>query len=542
MSRPGRCSCTRVECCKKDVRVQPPRLPSAHVLGSLSSELVSLLHGLVEETGPPGAGSPGRRGNGLGPFCSEWREEVIIVVRRWLPRAGPVVKSLQRRKVLEEQHLWEEAARARSQQAGDPEGAAAAVAAVRSNGHANEGTELDAADHGGVEDGDVGQREVNVDDPAGQTAEGGSPPLRGAALGAFSAGDLDCVVAVLCLLGGQFEDLYPGARVLCRLPLKENVTDSPDGWEDSPTAEATVLRLGLAGANLPRVDVERRSKDISSSGDPLVDGVFACGGDRVENAQARQQHQQLAQVRAARPVFAASLVPRRHGRTRPEDFYEGLSDEAYASGLAAAVVAREFFRADRERLQQQQQQLELELEREHQSVSARLERSRLRSVSCGHGRDGGFSSVRREPHTPLVGESSELLPRADDGGNGGGDTATVAPTSKQLVVLGALRHSRGSAAPRTVTVPVDSVTLLRKEVPQALIKTLTPYVEEFLPGLEAVLEAETVFQGRFQWRMRNFPRLYGKCEALRMSLSRAHSLKGPAQVVCRAVFLPFAKC
>lgn len=53
----------------------------------------------------------------------------------------------------------------------------------------------------------------------------------------------------------------------------------------------------------------------------------------------------------------------------------------------------------------------------------------------------------------------------------------------------------GRPATHAVTVPTDGLTLVRKGVPQALTRKLTSHVEEFLPGLEAMLEAETVFRG-----------------------------------------------
>ena len=431
------------------------------------------------------------------------------MVRGWLLRAGPVVKSLQRQKALEEQSLWGEAARARGQLAGDLKGTAAIVA--RSKGRAKEGTGVGVVAHGrGVGGGDPREIGVVGDEYSEQAGKGESPP-RGASLsGATCADDLDRVVAVLCLLGGQFEGLYPGARVLCRLPPEEGVSSDPlSGWKDSPAVEVTVLRLGLSGTEPRRIDVEPRGEDISSSGKSVVDDVSASGRGTVGSPQVRrQQQQQPVAVRAACPVFSASLVPRRPGCGSPQDFYEGLSDEVYAGGLAAAVVAREVIRA--ERLQQQQGQMELE--RERQSVSARLEHARLGSVSREHGRSSGISSLRGPPapvFIPDTREPAELFLPTVDGGDSGGSASTSrrqqqqqqrrrrqrpASRRQELVSVGVSRKDRGSA-PHVVTVPVDSVELLRTEVPQALLETLTSHVEDILPGLKAMLEAETAFKG-----------------------------------------------
>lgn len=501
----------------------PPILP----LRSLSSELVSLLHDLVEvDTEPPGAGSTGGRKNKAEPelLLSAWREEVATVVRGWLLRAGPVVKSLQRQKVLGEQNLWEEAARARKQSlADDPEGEPAT--AVRPCRQAKKGTGVNVADGRGV--GDGGQREVGFggDGGLGPVVKGVSSPRGASPLGAISADDLNRVVAVLCLLGGRFEGLHPGARVLCRLPPEESVSDPLDGWEDTPAVEATVLRLGLSGAKLPRIDdVERRAKGMSSSGEPVVDSVSASGrSSRDESSQARQQQQQPPPpltLPGACPVFSASLVPRRPGCGSRQEVYAGLSDEAYAGSLAAAVVAREVIRDDRARLlqryQQQQQQLELERERDSQSVLARLEHARLGSVSREHGRSNGFSLLRREPRAPVMREPPGLFLPSGDGGGASASTSRQKhhrhqhhphhqqrqrPKGQELVSLGVSRKDHGSA-PHAVTVPADSVALLRKKVPQALIKTLTSHVEEMLPGLKAMLEAETVFRGEQSKRTR----------------------------------------
>ncbi|CAN0512376.1 unnamed protein product, partial [Ectocarpus sp. 12 AP-2014] len=67
---------------------------------------------------------------------------------------------------------------------------------------------------------------------------------------------------------------------------------------------------------------------------------------------------------------------------------------------------------------------------------------------------------------------------------------------EELVTVGFSRDDRGVApSPRVFTVPVDSVTLVHKGVPGALVRTLTSYAQEFLPGLKAILEAETTFRG-----------------------------------------------
>ncbi|CAM9323533.1 unnamed protein product, partial [Ectocarpus fasciculatus] len=421
-------------------------MPSAY---SLSSQLVSLLHELVAGAETDGAESAGKRPSA---YLPEWQEEVATVVCRCLQRARPIMESLQRHKTLEETRLWAEAERARVQLGGDREGATSAAV-------------------------------INERDEAEPT-----PP---------SADGVDRLMAVLSLLGGQFEDLYPGARVLCRLPPGESSSDFPGGWEDRPTVEATVLRLPFSGTKPPggqsKPVGDPRTDETTSADGGIGDGAGRTG---VENAEAERQ--------MTSRVFSARLLPRPAGCARPLDVYEGLPDEGFARGAeASAAVARQVH--ERRRLERQQR-----LMQEHRALSLRMQGARFGRVSRPHGQ--GRTHVGGEQPLPDIGQSTllsrsgtgdETVAMADDPTGGGSASASSSPRRqrrisgcKQLVTVGFSRDDPGVASvPHTFTVPVDSVTLLHKGVPGALVRTLTSYVPEFLPGLKAMLEAETVFRG-----------------------------------------------
>lgn len=460
---------------------------------SVSSGLVSLLHDLVAETEAGGAESAMENKEGLASSSSAWQEGVTTVIRRWLRRAGPVVDSLQRQKALEEQNLWVEAEVARKQRVAGGRQGMDATSAARENGHAKSGPlgELSVAE---LRARGKDQRDESVQDSIGQSL-GGASDLGGAPLGAVAVDSLDCVVAVLCLLGGQVEGLHPGAKVLCRLPPEQRPSNALSGWEDNPTVEATVLRLVPSGPKPPRGDVGRLNKDVgSSSDDPPVDDTPASRETRVESSEAPQQ----VAVQAARPVFSSRLVLSPPGCNRPMGIYEGLS------GDAVATAASDFLRPDPDRLLQLQQ-----LAQQRQDIALRVENARFGMVNRRHGHGGGREGTGRECRTPIVREPDNSLP---SGGGGGGCVSAPStpqqqrqqqqqPVSacKESVTVGVSREDRAST-PHAVTVSIDRVTLVRKGVPQVLMKTLTPHVEEFLPGLKAMLGAETEFQGAYLLR------------------------------------------
>ena len=590
---------------------------------------MSLFHDLVEEKEEaPGAAQSvgaGESKEGSVNPSSAWQEAVVTVARGWLRRAGPVVGALLRQKALEERDLWQEARRTREQPAagGEDHAAAAAAtataAAVGSKERARRGSpnEADEADHHGVRG-----RDRRDDSSPGQPAGGTPPsPFRGAPLGAaVAADDLDRVVSVLCLLGGRFEGLFPGARVRCRPPPEDDASGAAvAGWEDSPTVEATVLRLGFSEARPPRDgDIERGGKGAGDVADlptiqalgegtageskeegqqdalrsftralrefvgeskaegqqdapgsltrglPTIRALRESGGEskeerrqdaagslagglptihalRESEGESKEERQQdaagslaaslstiralregggesteerqepveqpaaaAAAARGARPVFSSRLVERPAGWA----ISEGLADGARSRGGAAAFsVVSDILRADTERLRQENRQLEQEF-RARETLAgqghARIGNSPSRERGYGHETAG----ARRETRTPAAMRSAEFLrslveeqqqqeqqrrrqrrqrrQRKQPSIGAGAGTVTV----------GVSRESPRTAA-RAVTIAADGVTLVRKGLPRALTRKLAAHVEEFLPALEAMLEAETVFRGAY---------------------------------------------
>lgn len=411
---------------------------------SLSSELVSLLHELVAGEDTDGAESAGKSPS---EYLPAWQQDVATVVCRCLQRARPIVESLQLHKTLEETKLWAEAERARVQLGGDREDA------------------TNAAVIGGSDETEP------------------TPP---------SADGLDRLVAVLSLLGGQFEGLHPGARVLCRLPSGESSSDVPGGWE-----EATVLRLPFSGTKPPGGS-NKPVGDLPADETTSADGGSGNGAERsgVEIVEVERQ--------MTNRVFSARLLPRPAGCTRPLDVYEGLADEGFSRGSeASTAVARQVH--EQRRLERQQR-----LMQQHRALSLRMQGARFGRVSRPHGQ--GRINVGGEQPLPVMGQSTllsrsgrgdEAVVMTDDPTGGGSVSASASPRRQrrisgceELVTVGVSRDDRGVApVPHAFAVPVDSVTLVHKGVPGALVRTLTSYAQEFLPGLKALVEAETVYRG-----------------------------------------------
>lgn len=409
----------------------------------------------------------------------------------WLCRAGSVVMSLQNEKRVEENGLWSQAEQARKQRAASAREKDGVRGTLRAH-HPGERRDWDEDDWGRSIPGST------------RTLAGETPSLRVSAAGALSVEDLDRVVAALCALGGQFEDIYPGARVLCRLPAGEDGFERLSGWEERPTVEATVLRPAFSGTNPPE-------EETSDSGNPRASDIPASAQvDSIAEAQHPNQHQHVEAMPATRPVFSSRLLPRPPGCTRPLDIYQGLTDGVFLSTTAAsagaeAVVARHSVH-EVGRLQE----LEQELQRRQQRLT---QNARFGSVSSRPGRSGGPIDLSRELSPPAVRARADSLSsggrRGDvapmDGCSTGGDAAASTRLERQqpkppfigctpLVTVGVAREGRGNA-PRAVTVRTDEATPVRTGVPRALTKMLASHAKVLLPGLTAMLEAETAFRG-----------------------------------------------
>lgn len=453
---------------------------------SLSSELLSLLHDLVAEEATAGAESAGETNNGRVKSCSSWQQEIATVLCGWLCRAGSVVGSLQNEKWLEEHNLWAEAEQARKERPAASKGRKDVQRRLPVNRNLHPVEKRDA---------DKDPWEESVPHISHPTADK-TPPLGVEAAAALSVVDLDRVVAALCVLGGQVEDIYPGARVLCRPRRGEDGFDALSGWEERPTVEATVLRLAFCGAK-PAME------EASDSGDPPANDYPASAqGDSTTEVQYhdQRQHQHAVAMQAARPVFSSRLLPRPPGCARPLDIYQGLTHGAFPSRTATSAGADAVIGGHSGHERSQLQELEQELRRRQQLL---MQNARLGSISSRDGSSGGRVDISRELSPPAVRAPTGSV-AAMDGGHFGRSAAASTPQERQqqersgsehnsLVTVGVARE--GQEAPRVVTVRTDEATPVRRGVPRAFTKTLALRVKDFLPGLKAMLEADTAFRG-----------------------------------------------
>ncbi|CAM9151445.1 unnamed protein product, partial [Scytosiphon promiscuus] len=431
---------------------------SAKGMFSLSSELLSLLHDLVAKESIPGAERAVEGGEGRAIPCTSWQDEIATVLCGWLCRASSVVGSLHNEKWREEADLWAEAEKARKQRA---------AAAKEDN-------------------------EVQ-----------GRPPVE-----LLSVEDLERVVAALCVLGGQVEDIFPGGRVLCRLPREEYAHDALSGLEERPTVEATVLRLAFSGPRPPG--------EVSVSGDlPATDAPASAriGGTAEGQHQIHPQQRHGVATQAMRPVFSSHLLPRPPGCARPLDIYHGLTDGAFLGRtVAAAAVAESDAVVDRHPVHETGRLLELaqELRRRQQVL---VQNARLGSVSSRHGHSGGRVDIGRALSLPALRAPADSqwsdgrgrdVAGVEDCSSRGGTTASTSLGRQQqeqaasgctpLITAGVAGEGREDA-PRAVPVRTDEATLVRRVIPRAFTKSLASHAKDLLPGLKAMLEAETAFRG-----------------------------------------------
>ncbi|CAM9133388.1 unnamed protein product, partial [Laminaria digitata] len=442
-----------------DMLLAPPgwRVACARVSSreafSLSSELASLLHALVERTSTTGATNAGAREDHPSIRSPAWEEEIARVTRAWLCRASPLVESLQRQMVLREDQL---------------------------------GQEAEMACKHSIADRNCGA--------AGATEEKEQVPV--------SMDDLDRLVAALCVLGGQFGGLYPGAKVLCRVPSRDNASDPSsrrgsqafgsqgrrDGLENAAVEEATVLRLRLSRAQPQGADV------------PEINNEYGVGPTEVSTGQGRVDGAVRRSVQEPRPVFSSRLIALPSpGSVRPLDVYDGLVEEAYSGVVPPAAVARETAGDNQRRLQQQQQQQQRRRQQrqnqQQQDMPVRIPTAGTESMFRGQGRE--WAGLRRRSSSPDIGEAVGVPSMASAHVRPPAPSAASQQTSTgcgEWVTVGIAREDP-RAAPHVVTVPVETVTLVRMGTPSALTKALVPYVEELLPGLRALLEGDTEFRG-----------------------------------------------
>lgn len=447
---------------------------------------MSFLHHLAGAS--PGTASSGveeRKGEPK-DYWPAWGEEVVRLVRAWLSRAVPLVDSLNQQKSLEEQQLWEEAAMARKKKKSERELNSTQKSVEKNTQQHNPGL---MGEHRVMTDGKpqvYGSDSRNSDGSKGFPCQSAtmSPASMYQPLQASSADDLGRVVSVLCLLGGQFESLHPGAKVLCHMTpgfdiacersgLHTGAQETRGDWKNGAVEEATVLRLGPL-----------RARNRGARSPPSTERVT-----RENTVEGAMRDLVRETIQEPRPVFASRVVPPELRTVRPLDMYDSFSQDG---SLSAAAVAREIARDNQIRLQQQQ------------NISPYLATARLGAVFRGQGRE--WAGLRRLS-SPDNGVSVDLplnaaRRAAATTDSPDGERIVTASSQRQesasgcgeWVTVGSLREGHGGVH-RAATVPTNSVTPISTGLPRALESALMPHVKEFMPGLKALLGADTAFQG-----------------------------------------------
>lgn len=522
---------------------------------SLSAELVSMLHVLAVQRINENTNA-GEVKESPSDGLSTWGKEITGVLRAWLPDGRRLVEVLQQRKGFQELRRRKDATLIRLPAEGNHRSPAPVVLQPKGQGALTEipGLKADVhSDYGG------GRTRLDHEDCSSKEPVDGKDDFHqpgvarfsDATVGILSVVDLDRIVAVLCLIGGQFSSLHPGGNVLCHMPSEENEPVFVRGqsgsqergrrWEKDFAEEVTVLRLGLSRGWRRRVlpcSIEGdRSTDSSvylqSSSAGLTDGNRRGRGDANE-----RDMREATVVQGERPVLATRLVPSPPGCVRPLDVYDGLANDGQPID-AREPLAVAMTRADvRDRSDQRQRGCQRRPEHEHQEqfqeqeqqiqdiqqedISARMLTARLGSVLPRQGR--GWVHMQRElPSSlppPLPPPAAAAITAAEREGaivppTGGRITVPtdLAPSTSDerqpsaeedrqlastaegwVTVASEGREGTGDGL-RVATVPVHAVVPLCAPVPPAFTRILLSNVKELVPTLKAILEVDTAFRG-----------------------------------------------
>lgn len=455
-------------------------------INSLSSEILSLLRGLVTK---PGVGDIGE-GAGHTPGRWEgWAEEVAGVVRTWLLRARRLVAAVQDRKVLDEKVQWVRATASR-------QGRLHSQGQVTAQGGSAQGGAID--DMGSLDAVGAHRSGVNLENEKKYPSV---PPLDRSL-----TDDFHRVVAALCLLGGSFERLHLGAIVMCKMPpgrgSSGTLADSPSdfasqerqsGGVDSAPGLATVIELALAPA--PPRDAQH-SMALSSRKRYRV--------GRYELAHTLQPAVELARAEVARVMSPGGITVGIHSLDVNDSLAHGMEMEGRLQQAGEAARADE---AEREQESRRDQQ-------ESRDIVAHLATARLRNYVR---RRGGWDGPGRlSPDVLVVDPASGSSPTthvtdatlrttpAAAATPASGDSVSSRPLHgvdggcDEWVTVASVRDGQEQGGPpQAATMSIDRVAVVPAGVPLALARSLAPHAEEFVPQLKALLEIETEFTGAY---------------------------------------------
>ena len=466
-------------------------------MSSLSSELASLLHTLVEGTSA-GARRAGTSEDVPSIRSPAWEEELARVIREGLRRGGPLVESLQRQIVPREEQFSQESEVDCKHAIVDRDCGAADATEEKHQARSDY-----LGDSKAPEDDDGKQGWTRGCDGIERNAcNASTTPSGDGVLEMVSLEDIDRLVAALCVLGGQFGGVYPSAKVLCRMPSRKKALDADtrrrgqafesqgreDGPENAAVKEATVLRLRLSCTQPQVADVSEVDNEYGVVGPTEVS--MRQGG--IDGAVRRS-------VQEPQPVVSSRLIALPSpGSVRPPDVYDGLA-EAYSGVVPSTAVEREFIGVNQGRLLRQQwqrqQQWRQQRQNQQQDTPVRVPTAGPGSTIRGQGRE--WVGMRWRSSSPDIGEAVGVPSMTSAHVRLPASAAASQQTSTgcgEWVTVGIVGEGSRSA-PHVATVPIESVTPVRVRTPPALTKALMPHVEEFLPGFRALLEGDTKIRG-----------------------------------------------
>lgn len=503
----------------ESVLTVPVPLPFIRSSCSLSSELLSLMRGLVSEPADLHAGRdaqyrmPGR--------WEAWAREMAEVVCAWLLRSRPLVTTVQGRKALEEKLQWARAKKGRQDnEMGNPQSCDDMRGGLQTKGISAMGPMV-AFGVGGA--GAVDNRACDgVSGNASRENERDTSISAQALEKSSPTEDFDRVVAVLCLLGGNFEGLHLGATVICKMPhaipcssfVSTAARRRQEGRIDAAAVEEQATVIGLALAPAPSLYPLNTRVSAVAARRKRLEMRWECISGRF---------QQLLQRDRADPgaVVLDIVVPLEDipgaggggetldaGDTPAGDTDSTASEPEQMTAGAAAVHTDEAGEA--RGLYQAHRGLWDGL----QILTHPMPHLRRRGRWHGPGRLSPDVLV----DTTVTGEGS--TPPAQRSLEANIATAAVPTTATlpaiatnscvsspiaspqvdrcgELVTVATVGGGRGGSqcGARASTLPVDRVRVVSARVPPALVRSLMAHAQEFVPQLSALLESDAEFNG-----------------------------------------------
>lgn len=449
-----------------------------------------------------------------------WAREISKVVCAWLLRARPLVATVQGRKALEEKLQWMRAKQSQDDQMGNlgrcgdmPGGLQTQLASATGATTAFGVGGARAVDNRGGDDVSGNESREN----AGDTSSSAQSPEESS-----TTDDFDRVVAVLCLLGGNFDGLHLGATVVCKMPpglscssfMSTAARRQQEGRADAAIVEeqATVIGLALAPASslhpwntrvsaiaarhkrpeMRRDSMSRRFPELYQRGRAHLGAGVAGAVDPLENTPSTGGGGETSDA-GDTPAGDTDSTG-----SEPEQMSAGATavhrDEA-GGERGLGQVLRDFWAGV-------------------EVVTRPMSHLRRRGGWHGPGRlspdvladttengEGSTPSAERSAEADIAvatTPATATLPSIFT--NSRVSSFFASPQVDgcgELVTVGTVSGGRGGGecGVRASTLPVDRVRVVPPWVPPALVRSLMPHAQEFVPQLNALLEADAEYHG-----------------------------------------------